>query len=133
MDFTIYRDSWRRGGEEAEEEFGPTNLLNRRGMMCCLGQTCAAMGVPANKLLDCAEPADIADTPMTQAAVGVFIKEEGFWGNTKLSNDAIPINDSEAYYDPVRETTLTELFARYGHTIKFVDGKAPEAWTKVGV
>lgn len=52
MKFTIDRSKWRCGGSDysTKRGDGATTMLNSNGYMCCLGQICTQLGVPAQHL-----------------------------------------------------------------------------------
>jgi hypothetical protein len=127
--FTIYRGSWRRGGDTSGqvELFGNTLLLNEFKMMCCLGQCAFQLGVPLKELLDQGEPAEIGykATLEDEALIRESDYESGVISNGPFANAAMPINDDARINDQSREVQLISLGKNYGHTITFVDGVAP--------
>jgi hypothetical protein len=128
MNYTIYRGSWRRGGDRQEltADLGDTSLYQARTkMMCCLGQCAFELGVSLEKLEDVGEPADVCDEE-DALIFGRLLNDEEDWGRqSKFSNEAIGINDNEAITDKLREELLTKLAVNHGHTVTFVDGVAP--------
>lgn len=126
--FTIYRDSWRRGGDGIELlELGSTSLYNAtNNLMCCLGQCAFEAGVKLDALEGIGEPNDVSfdDYPVLIGS-GLLNDDEGYWRQSAFSKQAIPINDDEQITDRHREEKLIELGSRYGHTITFVEGIAP--------
>jgi hypothetical protein len=151
MEFTIYRGSWRRGGDGAktilesdgsdggfavsfvlDELYGGTQLLNDRNMMCCLGQIACEAGVPLEQLRDESEPYTLAIefSDQLNAAGLAYIDDDSYdeykrLCNTELANDCMPINDDSEIDDAAREEKLIAAFAEEGHTLTFVDGVAP--------
>lgn len=126
MDFVIDRSKWRCGGSGPHMQgTGPTELLNNDGFMCCLGQVCKQLGVPESKMLNVPAPLTLVHRSYTSAEslhpLG-YIVEAGVLAGTALTQEAMSCNDNP--YDSMRpedrEQTLTELFARNGHTLTFV-------------
>jgi hypothetical protein len=131
MEFTIYRDSWRRGGENElnHRQSGETMLLNVDEMMCCLGQCSFESGVPLEHLLEVPEPAEI-ESQVCSGILGIFVSryevvDPPSWGNSAFTKDAILINDDNKISDSEREMQLTTLFRSQGHSLTFVAGVAP--------
>lgn len=140
--FTIYRDSWRRGGSgepiiedgdtvsyRIDAVFGDTALLNDRNMMCCLGQCSFEAGVPL-KFLKEAEPHAISlhfhDELEAHGLITIDLDEiDVITLNSGFSNEAMPINDNEDIEDAEREQQLIWLAEEHGHTLTFLDGIAP--------
>lgn len=126
-EFTIYRDSWRRGGDFGEllEKFGDTSLLNGRGMMCCLGQCALELGAKPSSIAAVGEPGDV-DSDAREILTGVLLyDDDGRVRETKLTGRAMEINDDASIEDGPREAKLSALFAKYGFQLSFVDGIAP--------
>ncbi|WP_433970187.1 hypothetical protein [Tunturiibacter gelidiferens] len=131
MEFTIYRDSWRRGGKNEldHRQSGETMLLNVDNMMCVLGQCSFESGVPLENLLEVPEPAEIEHHAFS-GIVGIFVSRNeavvpSSWGNSAFTKTAILINDDDKISDSEREIQLTTLFQSQGHSLNFVAGIAP--------
>jgi hypothetical protein len=132
MEFIIYRDSWRRGGNGEENELtdklGSTSLYEpAHKLQCCLGQIACQAGIPLEVLKDEGEPENIPGDYAEQAesAAIAYLDEESGMRNSSLANRCMPINDGRME-DGVRETRLSAEFAQDSpHTLKFVDGIAP--------
>src|ERR1700723_7710 len=114
--FTIYRGNWRRGGDSEGlcGRFGTTSLLNDEGFMCCLGQCAMQLGISREFILGMAEPLDI-DNCRLRLADGVLVAEAEedypILRHTKLTRDAMYINDNEKISDAERESQLIYLFS----------------------
>lgn len=124
MDFTIDRSKWRCGGGDDGDRArgtGATLLLNEEGYMCCLGQFCQQLGVDG--LLRRATP-DVLhrlDKRDLTPLVGILVNQEnGRFYDNDLCQLAVEINDDHECNDAERETALTELLAKHGHTLRFV-------------
>lgn len=120
--FVVKRDKWLRGDD------GKTStLLDRGGCMCCLGFVATQCGVPADSILEEADPsmldADTAKTVPLLAEIYDQDEEDGYAyervRNSKLSNDAIEVNDDSRLTDAERERHLSELFAAHGYEMVF--------------
>ena len=114
MEYIIDRKIWRRGGDEYDDLYGETRLLNKEGYMCCLGMVLEQEGCLRSDLFEKGEPCDIVFEPSITIDPKLFI-------NTKLSNRAIAINDMEDISDNEREQNLSELFKENGHSLIFIN------------
>lgn len=135
MEFTIYKKSWRRGGGNAENsiiggvrQMGDTELLNEFNMFCCLGMIDAQLDVNPQGLIGAGCPEDVDEGHIPQ--ICVLVKGSVFDGirDTKLSTEAIKINDDSDLSDAQREKKLTSLFSKFGHKLTFVNRLAPKKW-----
>lgn len=90
-------------------------LLNRQGMMCCLGQFCEQAGVPKDALLNVSIPSDLENIPSCEV---VELVDNADDYTSYLANRAVDINDSRISISE-RERELSELFLSYGFTIEF--------------
>jgi hypothetical protein len=131
MNYTIYRYSWRRGGNAFDREHGDTSLYNSESQrMCCLGQCAFQAGVPLEVLEDTAEPDEIGTAEYSPLVSGGLLtgpdEDDPHRSNrnSQFSREAIQINDS-GISDEAREALLISLAAKHGHTLTFVDGVAP--------
>lgn len=128
MNYTIYRGSWRCGGDKQElsQDLGNTSLYEARTkMMCCLGQCAFEGGVPLEKLVYVGEPGDVSDEEPKLILCGLLNDGDDYGRQSQFSNQAISINDDASISDQRREEMLIELAAQHSHTIAFVDGPAP--------
>jgi len=132
MVFTVDRSKWRSGGDGKNKiGIGATALLNPSGFMCCLGQTCNQLGVKKVDLVKLGEPSEI-DSDKYKKFPDIFVDiEEDYsyddeypielsFSNSKLSEDAMEINDDEDISQKEREKRLRNLFKEHGHKIKFI-------------
>lgn len=146
MEFTIYRDSWRRGGGWFDDEHGKTYLLNAQNRMCCLGQVCHQAGVPLAMLLGIGSPMHLVRALQAieywsgLVEIGLlsedglrnfsanptsFVNGQPGGAQSEFASDAITTNDVNNLTDWEREAVIETYFAQQGHTLKFVDGVAP--------
>ena len=102
-EFTIVRSKWAHGGTQNERILGPTNLLNDKGNMCCLGFYAEACGAPKTYLRGRAYPG--SEIPLMQT-IG-------------LCGDAIRVNDRGGDNKAI-EKELKVIFKSRGVKVKFV-------------
>lgn len=116
-EFTIDRSKWRCGGSDEKNArgYGQTSLLNHENFQCCLGQIGSQLGY--ERLLSIGEPGDLFDEE-DKFEESCIVNYNG--QNTKLSIDAMKINDETSYTLPEREKLLRERFAEEGIKLKFV-------------
>jgi hypothetical protein len=114
----IDRSKWRQGSQ-ASDDAGLTQLLNSKGMMCCLGFRCEQMGIPREELLTETYPEDLSEN----WDIPGLLAENGC--HTFLTCEAIKINDNSKITNEKRETLLTELFKTDNIIVEF-KGKYPK-------
>src|SRR5688572_2747286 len=126
-EFTIDRSKWRCGGgtptadskkmKPTERGLGPVKLLNHDGFQCCLGQIAEQMGVPREELLDVGAPEDIQEgfEPLKGLLIGGYLGK-----NTRLSTEAMKVNDDTSIDDAARENDLALLFGEADCKIAFI-------------
>lgn len=134
MEFTVDRSKWVCGDADPINGRGKggTSMLNEESFMCCLGHVQLQIN-PKVELFRCATPSDtynnmkIDKKKYKKEASPEKIEEnpliEDFYTGTmdsSLSNEAICINDDKELNLPQREKALREVFAEYGHKIKFI-------------
>jgi len=135
----IDRKEWRRGGNRMDlcEMFDDTNLLSANHMKCCLGFAMIASGAEFSSVLNKGEPKDIKGGldslsngdmfGLLQGGIEADVEDEdGNYClmetelvNSPLTDAAIDINDNKNITEEERESRLTELFKKYGHTVEF--------------
>jgi hypothetical protein len=117
---------WLRGGHEN------TLLLNWQGGMCCLGFCMAQEGATAEQLLGLGEPDEVygrTDTSGKQVlgVIDYLVKDAGEddgdprYYNTRLTTEAISINDDEETTDQEKVSMLNKLFLEEGIEVVLVD------------
>lgn len=114
--------TWRRGGEEFDEEHGQTFLLNSKGNMCCLGFVARAYGISEDNIRGVGEPDDIeglasleeSPAKLYPSLVMDIHEESPFLGQifkcTYLASKAMLINDDSHLTDEERIVKLKNLF-----------------------
>ena len=125
----IDRATWRRGDDTASGHYGPTFLLNREGMMCCLGFDCMQNGgTTRSDIIGATGP----------FRTGKRIEGLSEWNDemscvivTNFSNAAMEINDSNEITEEERESLLIDLAAKHGREYEFY-GETPADMFKVG-
>jgi hypothetical protein len=107
MKFTIDRSKWRCGGRGPNQRGKyKTQLLNKLGYMCCLGQILEQLGFERTKFLGVCQPSTI-----NFEYENILIKGNGYsCQNSYLAEAAMAINDNDSITDSEREEKLTELF-----------------------
>jgi hypothetical protein len=119
MKLVIDRSKWLRG-----EGANPSALLRSEdGKMCCLGFYGLACGAKPRDIRDVSAPADLAG----RVFPGWLTRVDSDDGCDSIANspDAamlMNINDEIHMSDNQRERELSEIFARHGIDVEFVDG-----------
>lgn len=126
MEFVVDRSKWRCGGHQSNpHSHGPgmTYLQNSYGYRCCLGFCALQCGLTEKEIYHVDFPGRLRvsfkDHPRLTAFVNTKMSITKY-PNSRLSEKALGINDAGRLTDEKREKQLTELFAEYGHTIRFV-------------
>lgn len=116
----VYRDLWVRGGSKMTG----THLLDGGGM-CCLGFASLATGVPAVDLKLAIRP---SSTGYLMPGLVEYSSAAGSRKDTRLSNDAMEVNDIILITDEQREEALAAVFANAPDPIAltFEDTAPPE-------
>ena len=123
MNFIINRKKWRTGDTGQVLGKGSTLLRNSDGFMCCLGQVACQLK-PGINLLHRGEPEEIGKALSTVEGGDLLIEQlEDYdqYINTKLSTEAMSINDNNDLTIAEREEQLTSLFKTKGVTLEFVN------------
>lgn len=141
---TIQRSRWANPSyDTADPDHGSSQLLNDRGCMCCLGFAMEKAGFEWQDIDEVSTPEEIfcgdeqewpAKVMPHKDFVELFFKREELedyseegpatyfrWRDTKLTADAIHINDHALYSLEEREAKLIELFAKHDIALVFVD------------
>lgn len=117
--FTITRSKWARGNINK-----PSEMLNRTGHMCCLGQIASQCGVPDYQLLHTADPTDLAGTRSEHEELFVELGLVHPTRNNRATDfciKAVHDNDDKDITEETREVRLTELFSQNGIELEFKD------------
>lgn len=116
--FTIDENKWRSGGEGCNKTgFGPTQLLNKYGYMCCLGMICEQSGITKKSMLEIGHPCWLDKSKIEFLA--------------PITQSAIIINDDEKCNLEERKSKLTDLFRKKGIQLIFRKGKKMKSKRKV--
>jgi hypothetical protein len=119
--FVLDYSKWRCGLDGHNHlGVGSTSLLNRLGYMCCLGQWCQQLGVTEEILLKKGEPWQLT----TNADISLFASLNainGYVENTRLSIEAMVINDELATTPAVKIEKLTNLLASYDIELEVIN------------
>jgi hypothetical protein len=115
----IDRTKWRRGGDtdELTRAFGPTALLNDEHMMCCLGFSALACGVPEGIIVGHGEPCDLDDRrnlPPEYLSTHFYEDADGDLMSRNEVAVAITINDRDGLTDAEREAQLIPVLKELG-------------------
>jgi hypothetical protein len=116
-EFVIDRSVWRAGGgSDNKVGIGLTYLMNNKGFMCCLGQTCKQLGYSNEQLISVSTPENL------EKHIPYFtVKDKsGVFVDSKLSSRAVEINDDTKLTREQRERKLKSLFSKFKHKITFV-------------
>lgn len=119
--FTIFRDTWDRGGKRQ------TSLLCYDGKRCCLGFFGQACGLADSMMLHTPDP-DALDEASKKALEKVgaewLFEEKDEYGHrqSKATDHLINANDNELFTEDARELEVARIFAENGITVTFVDG-----------
>lgn len=114
---------WRCGGDGPNKlGEGYTELLNKFGFMCCLGLFESQCGIPNDQLLKKDEPMDV-ETVIPLFAIQRYEPDEDYHGriNTKLSLEAIGINDDPETTPEEKIELLTNLLAKEGIQLEVIN------------
>jgi hypothetical protein len=117
---TIDRSIWRCGRDSRFKHGSePTALLDKQGMMCCLGQACRQLGIEDLKLFRRCSPQDAIDkvTYLTKDAPSYSGKP---CIDNEFSDFAMGINDNQDYSRTGRELALYMLGKKHGIFIQFI-------------
>lgn len=110
MKFIIDRSKWRTGSlSDVRTGLGNTVLKNHEGYMCCLGFICEQSG--CKDIMYRLSPYALDNPPS-------FLSQNN--RDTKLTNDAMSINDDGEITPEEKEKVLTKLFKEHGIELEFV-------------
>lgn len=112
MQLTVDRKTWRCGQYSREKGTrsggGPTNLLNKEGYRCCLGQVCSQLGIDDQSLLMVLRPISTDNLDFSKfEELGISMEA------------AIFINDDPSTSLQEKEDKLISLFKESGHDLSF--------------
>lgn len=118
--------TWRCGGQYTSEENGTgqgyTELLNTLGYRCCLGQFLPQIdkSIKKKNLLESLTPSDLIYSEQNALIILRGYEEERpkCATNSKLTEEAMNINDNMITTIEQKIYKLKELFAEYNYEIK---------------
>ena len=129
-EFTIFRNKWLRGGKDGFGNDEGASLCTDDGQKCCLGHIMTQCGIKKIQLLDKGDPADVLTDENGQGRPRVqseqlrkavnFLYNNSKGANTKLTEQAVSINDDHNIDDEERERQLTALFSKNKIRLTFV-------------
>ena len=112
MKVTIDRSKWRRGDTGS----GDTQLLNKEGYMCCLGFCALAAGLTEEQIINRATPRQV---PVRGEWELFWQALNGLSVSTKLTREAVYLNDTHSMTDEKREKELIKLLGEAGVEVSF--------------
>lgn len=128
MELILDFETWRAGGgtiyQSHENKIGEgrTELCNKEGFMCCLGQWALQSGFDQGQVMGNDEPADLSNQQREVfEKFSSYNENKGGYCNTKLSDDCMTINDdnSTTYQEKIR--LLTERLAKEDITLTVIN------------
>ncbi len=121
MKFTIDCRKWRRNnGIQTIDKDGHIDLLNDKGMSCCLGLCALQMGATEENIRHINEPATITYQGWDKDKI-LSYECGNCQRHTSLSIRAMEINDSDRSDDKEKIEELIELFKCNGHEVEFIN------------
>ena len=119
----IDRNKWRTGGAIYDKRFGNTELLNDRGMMCCLGFYCLQIGNKSpNEISERALPESLnSDKGIEELVVLLDLSDYITLKNNTFTEAAININDNEDLSNEFREIQIQQHFKTINVDVKFIN------------
>jgi hypothetical protein len=116
QELIIDRSKWRTGGSNFNYRFGGTELLNDKGMMCCLGFYCLQIGNKSKQeIFEIALPETLGD----YTGIEPLVKGSGY--NSEFTEDAVSINDAESLLNEFREIQIHQHFKIINIDVKFIN------------
>lgn len=136
MNFVVDRTQWHRGNGDSKEQ-GFSGLLTESGRRCCLGFVCNQCGIPdvaltinphtvgANERKFVGAPDGINDYGERAKLPANFFQssltQPNYAVNSTWVIQCMTVNDDVDISATTREAAMTELFAKNGHSIKFIN------------
>lgn len=131
LDYDVWRCGWvtqehakKEGLEDNVVGDGDTMLLNDKGKMCCLGQFCEQSGIDREFLLHRTDPRETGDTQdliFVEELAEKSFYEESELINSKLTVQAVSINDNFDTSVSRKAYELKKLFKEHGYSIELVN------------
>lgn len=117
--YTLDIAKWRCGGAEKQMGQGPTQMANRAGFMCCLGQF-ALKHTKRRHMVDFNTPQALA-TSLQKIYDPIFVHHnvtKQKFLNTELSSELMRINDAKRTSVEYKVTEIRELLRKNGHILR---------------
>lgn len=131
-EYTIDADKWICGDEASPKGCslgeGFTEMKNKQGYMCCLGQIMRQQGVVDDDLESCGDPRDVRYEIMRHSKVAYKNKADlltrnflfdNKGRNSHLATSAMEINDDPSTTIGEKVNKLKGLFSRKGIKLRF--------------
>ena len=117
--FVIKRSLWRRGGDgEAKKGFGNTQLLNKQGLMCCLGFEALGCGLTEEMIFERSGPVSVLPCDIPKS---YYRRSNSKKGGAAIL-EAIMANDNNGLTEPEREIAVRAALKKLGwYTVRFID------------
>lgn len=114
---------WICGGGLNKLGEGSVALLNKEGYMCCLGQWSLQLGATDQAILNNGEPSELG---MYLPGLTIMSNEDDEYmtsvcRNSKLSMEAMTINDDEETTTEEKIILLTEACERHGFELEVIN------------
>ena len=122
----IDRSKWARGEyterESGRDDFGGKRyLLDRDGMMCCLGFDALAMGLAPKAILNKGTPLCVPQNARGYKKYAVNRIDDGR-RHTEVVANAMNVNDDDRLSESAREKKLAPILKRLGYNdVQFVN------------
>jgi hypothetical protein len=120
MKFTIDRSKWLRG----EGSYASKLLRGSDGKMCCLGQLGLACGLTAEEITNKGSPYQVGGISARETW-SRQVKEAGLLFTiddmSPYCFELMEVNDETDANDDYREGRLTDLFAKMGIEVEFIN------------
>ena len=125
--YTLDLNKWRSGknGKHATGT-GNTQLLNREGFSCCLGQFALQAGVSEKQCLDISTPLDLAlqiQQPYDENFI-YFRADRAFYSGSPLTLELMIINDNPNSTVKQKIASITATLAEAGIALTVIDSQS---------
>lgn len=121
--YTLNVAKWRCGGYSEENQLGQgfTEMVNKQGYSCCLGQF-ASRKVPKKNLLEMSTPADVAHSAGTLYDTA-FVSADpyGHYSSTSLACTLMEINDDQETTPEEKITEIRKLLKTCGFQLRVIN------------
>ena len=118
MKLTIDRLEWLRGEGPLRSKL----LRDSDGKRCCVGIYAQALGVPDEKILDCAWPNRMGEDILIWDSETWWCAEEAPWLHNECAAPGLAnINDDPELNEVTREQLITGRFAEHDVEVTFIN------------